>query len=385
MRKVTLKEGREKSLFQRHPWIFSGAISEMPLDIVSGEILPVYSFCGKLLASAYFHKENSIAGRVLSFGDEPAKKALARNLHSAIALRKKLFETQEKMGLRLINAEGDGIPGLVVDQYDQVIVIQVTTCGIERLKEWIVGQLITLLNPRTIFEKSASAARRQEGLEDFKGVIYGKPVTDVEIVENGISYRVNLLEGQKTGFFLDQRQMRKKIASLSLDRRVLNCFAYTGGFSAAALKGGALLVDSVEISEEACRLCRLNGKEDARHRVICEDVFTFLERASLEYDLVILDPPAFAKKRADVEAACRGYKEINRKVMQKAASGTLLLTSSCSSYIDEDLFQNVIFQAALEAGRFVRIVGRHEQASDHPVALNHPEGAYLKSLLLLID
>lgn len=379
MSRVVLKPGKEKSVLRRHPWIFSGAIDKLP-KFSNGDILPIYSSTGALLATGYFHSENSIAGRILSFGAEAAHDAIRRKLQESLTLRQTLLSTD---AYRLVNAEGDGLPGLIVDKYGDVVVLQINTAGMEKLKPLIIETLVSLLHPASIYEKSVSAARRQEGLPDFKGVVYGTLIPEVTICENGISYHVSITDGQKTGFFLDQREMRKKISDLSSGKRVLNCFAYTGGFSAAAIKGGASHVDSVEISEEACALCRRNI-DSSQHTIIQIDAFDFLRDSSLNYDLVVLDPPAFAKKRNDVDTACQGYKEINRACMKKMPENSLLLTCSCSSYIDDALFQNLISQAAAEANRFVRIVGRHVQAPDHPVSVFHPEGHYLKSLLLHI-
>ncbi len=377
---IVLKPGKEKSILKKHPWIFSGAIASQP-SFQDGDILPVYSHDKTHLATAYFHTTNSIAGRILSFGDQPAHEAVIFHIKKALSLRNTLQNTSAR---RLINAEGDALPGLIVDQYNDVLVVQINTCGMEKLKKLIVETLIQELKPASIYEKSQSSARVQEGLPHAKGLLYGKLIPEVTIVENGISYIVSIVEGQKTGFFLDQREMRRKIAELSFGKRVLNCFAYSGGFSLAALKGGAVHVTSVDISKEACDLCRRQPHNSNNHTIIQADVFEFLKNNSLTYDLVILDPPAFAKKRADIPAACSGYKEINRRAFQTLPAGSILLTSSCSAYIDQDLFQNLIFQSALESGRYVQIIGRHTQAYDHPVALNHPEGDYLKSLLLYL-
>lgn len=360
-----------------HPWIFSGAIQKAPV-YSNGDLLPVFSASGKQLATAYFHAKNSIAGRIVSFGKELPHDAIQRKLKESLALRKQLMTTD---AYRLINAEGDGLPGLVVDRYNDILVMQVNTSGMEKLKLFLIDALVALVQPKTIYEKSVSQARRQEGLLDAEGVVYGEPAAEVAIHENGIRYLVSITEGQKTGFFLDQREMRKKIMELSLGKRVLNCFAYTGGFSLAALKGGASQVDSVEISEEACALCRRQS-DVLHHKIIQADVFDFLRSSPMQYDIVILDPPAFAKKRADLHTACQGYKDINRICMEKMPENSLLLTSSCSSYIDDGLFQNLIFQAACGANRFIRIIGRHIQAPDHPISIYHPEGHYLKSLLL---
>jgi 23S rRNA (cytosine1962-C5)-methyltransferase len=374
MSRVILKDGKEKSVLKRHPWIFSGAIAQMP-SFSDGEILPVYSAKGELLASAYFHSKTSIAGRILSFGAEDPLQAIQRHIHEAVLLRKNLMP---EGACRLIHAEADHLPGLIVDRYGDVLVVQIHTLGMEKLKPVLVKILADLLRPRSIYEKSTSASRHQEGLSETSGVLWGDLVPEVTIIEHGIAYTVPIVKGQKTGFFLDQRLMRQKVLELSKGKRVLNCFAYTGGFSYAALKGGATHVTSVEISPEACS--HLKG-----HHVVQGDVFDFLRTDPLNYDLIILDPPAFAKKRSDIEGACRGYKEINRLVFQKIPAQTLLLTCSCSSLITSELFQNLIFQSALEANRNVRIVGRHLLSPDHPISLNHPEGDYLKSLLCYIN
>jgi 23S rRNA (cytosine1962-C5)-methyltransferase len=380
MSRVVLKPGKEKSLLQRHPWIFSGAIASRP-NHEPGEILSVYSFEGKLLGSGYFHPDNSIAGRMLNFNSEKPLETIRNKLKAALDLRNTFTPMEAR---RLINAEGDDLPGLIVDQYGDVLVMQIHTAGMERLKSFLVDELVSLLHPKAIYQKCTAAARRQEGLEDAKGLLYGTETPEVTIHEHGIAYIVSILEGQKTGFFLDQREMRKKILELSKDKKVLNCFAYTGGFSLAALKGGANLVHSVEISEEACKLARRNNFDPARHEIFEADAFAFLRDKPLNYNIVVLDPPAFAKKRADVTMAAKGYREINRLAIQKMPPSSLLLTCSCSSYIDAGLFQQLIFQSAFDAQRSVKIIGRHIQAPDHPVSIYHPEGVYLKSLLLHI-
>jgi 23S rRNA (cytosine1962-C5)-methyltransferase len=276
------------------------------------------------------------------------------------------------------------LPGLIVDSYGPVLSIQITTAGMEKLKPIVLETLVESLHPISIYEKSSSAARQMEGLSESIGLLYGNLIDHVEIEENGMRFTVSIVNGQKTGFFLDQREMRSQIAKIAKGKRVLNCFSYTGGFSLAALKGGALHVDSVDISKEACQLCDVNCQEFANHTSIQADVFNFLNQSALNYDLVILDPPAFAKKRSDLINACKGYKEINRKVIEKVPSSCILVTSSCSSYMDDSLFQNVLSQAASEANRFVRRIGSHIQAPDHPVSLFHPEGHYLKSQILII-
>ncbi len=381
MSRVILKPGREKSVLQRHPWIFSGAIECRP-DHPPGQMFPVYSSHSNLLGHGYFHPTNSIAGRLLNFSSQDPQSSLKEQIDHAIALRQSLVP---ESGRRLINAEGDGLPGLIVDQYGATLVVQIHTAGINLLKPLIMGHLISRLQPEAIYEKSTSAARHQEGLPDIEQLLYGQETLEVIIQEGGISYIIPILEGQKTGFFLDQRRMRERIMHLSQGKKVLNCFGYTGGFSLAALKGGAIHVDTVEISSDACKLAARHAFDPNRHHIIQADAFQFLNSNPLNYDLVILDPPAFAKKRADVPAASKGYREINRWAFEKMPSRSILLTSSCSSYIDSTLFQQIVFQAAAGAKRSVRILGRHEHAFDHPVSLFHPEGDYLKSLLLYID
>ena len=386
---VILKPGKEKSLLKRHPWIFSGAIEKLP-SIENGEILPVFSSSGAFLAQAYFHSENSISGRVLSFDQSPIRATLSFCIDKALRSRKALFSDGNTTCYRLINAEADGIPGLIVDCYGEVLVIQVNTCGIERLKSTIIEILIEKCSPQAIYEKSLSSARRQEGLLDTQGWVYGKQEGDLIVKENGLSFQISLEKGQKTGFFLDQREMRQEIGRLSKGKRVLNCFSYSAGFSIYALAHGAQKVESIDCNLDALGLAEkntaLNRIDPSLHTIIQADVFEFLRKNQNAYDLIILDPPAFAKKRKDQDAACAGYKEINRlafELLKKSSCDLpLLLTCSCSHFIDETLFQNILFQASIEANCQAKILLSHIQAKDHPIALTHPEGRYLKSHLI---
>jgi len=384
---VILKPGREKALKNRHPWIFSGAVATFP-SFENGEILSVYSHTGEFLAKAYFNQESSLTGRVLTFADEPTQAVIDRKLTEAISWRAKLFDPAVTDCYRLINAEGDGLPGLIIDIYTDIAVLQVHTLGMERLKPLILEKLREKLPLRGIYEKSESNARQQEGLEESVGPLYGDCPSEITVKENGMQFLVSLEKGQKTGLFLDQREMRQLLLHLGRGKRVLNCFAYTGGFSLFALKGGATHVTSVDRSEEACRYARentlLNGFSEKQHSILKTDVFDHLQPSKEHFDLIILDPPAFAKKRQDVEEACRGYKEINRRALQMLPKEGYLLTCSCSYFIDTTLFQQLLFQAAVEAGRDVVICSRHTQALDHPISLFHPEGEYLKSLLLYV-
>jgi 23S rRNA (cytosine1962-C5)-methyltransferase len=388
LQKVILKADKEKSLIRRHPWIFSGAIASLP-SCEPGTLLPVYSASGDFLAQAYFHPDQSLCGRVLSFEEGSIEEILFLRIEEALNLRKAFFDRNVTNAYRLINAEGDGLPGLIVDCYDDVLVIQANTYGIERLKPLIVKLLKQLVSPRTIYEKSSSFSRRQEGLQDQIGLLFGEEVDLVQIKENGMGFFVSIKEGQKTGFFLDQREMRQLVAKYAKDKRVLNCFSYSGGFSLFALKSCATHVVSVDSCQSACSLAyqntTLNGFDHKLHTILQKDVFEVLKSDPLDYDLIILDPPAFAKKRGDLLPACNAYKEMNRMVFQKVKAGTLILSSSCSYHVDEELFQNLLFQAASSAHRSVKILGRHIQALDHPISLNHKEGEYLKSLLLYVQ
>ncbi len=385
---VILHKNKDKALRNRHHWIFSGAIKRFPPDFENGGILPVRSFDGEHLGYAYFNQKCSIAGRMLSFDETPPLEAVKKSIEDAIVLRAQLFD-EKTNAFRLINGEGDNLPGLVVDRYADVLVVQIATLGMEKLKPFLVEFLTDKFSPRCIYEKSNLPSRREEGLADFEGLIAGKMKNTVEIVEDGIRFLIELAGSQKTGFFLDQREMRKFVRSHSAGKRLLDCFSYTGGFSVYALAGGAVHVDLVDTSEKALALARknlkLNGFESASSQFYAADVFDFLRQKELSYDFIILDPPAFAKKKSDVKQACRGYKDINRLVFQKIPARSLVLTFSCSYFVDEALLQKVVFQAAKDAKRNVRIIQRHHLAYDHPISVFHPESSYLKGFLLYVD
>lgn len=386
MNKVVLKKGREKALLRGHPWIFSGAIETIP-QVTPGTILPIYSAEMRFLAQGYFNPGNSLAGRVLSFEEGDLKVELKRKVAQAIDLRKRLFDLEKTNAFRLINGEGDGIPGLIVDSYNGHLVIQVHTQGIESLKSYFIEQFIELLEPKSIYEKSLSPSRKEEGLAPYEGNCFGQTPEIVEILENRLKFAVSIPTGQKTGFFLDQRAMRAQIGELSKGRKVLNCFSYSGGFSIYALQGGASSVTSIDSCAKASQLAHENTRLNDlnHHEIVQSDVSEFLDRSDFNWDLVILDPPAFAKRREHVDHALKGYQKLNEKVLRKLPPNSILLTCSCSHFVDEALFQLAVFTASRKAGRFVRILGNHIRAADHPVALTHPEGGYLKSLLLFVE
>ncbi len=385
---VVLKPGREKSVLNRHHWIFSGAIKSYPENFVNGEIYPVFSSDGHLLGYGYFNQKCSLAGRLLSFGQQDPLEAFRINFEEALHLRRHLYRQAE--AVRLVNGESDHLPGLVVDRYGPGVVIQVSTLGMERLKPFLLNLLQELLKPEFIYEKSLTPSRKEEGLTEFEGLLAGSLREPVVVEEKGIKFKIYVQESQKTGFFLDQREMRQLVRYLAAGLRVLDGFCYTGGFALSALAGGARDVTLVDYSKKALETAaenlRLNGFSEKSFRLINQDVFDFLEKAgSLDYDLVILDPPAFARKKADERQAFRAYKELNRLAMSSMKKGSFLLTFSCSYYVDSQMFQKIIFQAALEAGREARIIQRHRQAFDHPVSVYHPESDYLKGLLLFIS
>lgn len=386
---VILKPGKEKPICNRHHWIFSGAVSKLP-EFNDGECLQVCSSKGENLGWGYFNRKAAIIGRMLSFDETPPEKAILAHLQEASIIRESIIDHEKTNAYRLVNGEGDLLPGLVIDRYKDLFVLQISTLGMRQFRSLVVDWLTKTFSPSCIYEKSLLPSRKEEGLTDEQGSLFGEvPAREIQVLENGLQFFVSILHGQKTGFFLDHREMRRYVGSLSNSKRVLNCFAYTGGFSVYAAAGGALTVDSVDISEQAIQMAKrnmhLNGFTSDSHHFYAADVFEFLRKNSLQYDLVILDPPAFAKRQKDIVMACRGYKDINRLAMEKMPRGSILVTSSCSYHVNTDLFQTVVFQAAVEAKRTVKILERHRLASDHPINICHPEGEYLKSLVLGIN
>lgn len=385
---VILKPGKEKALLNRHHWIFSGAIQSMP-SFEDGDILSVQSSKGEFLGWGYFNSKTSIAGRMLAFTPQDPLVTLKENVAKAIELRKQLFDPQVTNAFRLINGEGDFLPGLIVDKYADAIVLQITTLGMDKLRPYLIEILRELTPEKIVYEKSILPSRKEEGLPPVQQFHSQANCDEIEIIENGHRFLVSLIEGQKTGFFLDQREMRAYVKKLAEGRKVLNCFSYTGGFSVYAAAGRADSVTSLDISEKAIIMAKnnlaLNGFNGDNYTCIEADVFKWLRENPLDYNLIILDPPAFAKKQRDVNQACRGYKDINRLALQKMPSQSFLLTCSCSYHVDFQLFKQVVFQAASEAKRRVRIISSHLQAPDHALNLSQPEGDYLKSLLLYID
>lgn len=384
---VILKPEREQSVLNRHHWIFSGAIKSFPEHFQDGEIYPVFSAKGDLLGYGYFNRRCSLAGRLLSFGPVDPYESIKNSLSEALKLRQQIYRKAE--AVRLVNGESDNLPGLIVDRYGPGLVMQVSTLGMEKLKSFLIQQLTELLRPEFIYEKSLLPSRKEEGLEEKEGLLSGKLREPILIEEQGMKFKVYLSGTQKTGFFLDQREMRQLVRQIAGGKKVLDGFSYTGGFALSALKGGALKVDLVDYSRQALETAKenllLNGFSEDSFQLYHQDMFDFLnQRRRLDYELVILDPPAFAKKKADERSAIKAYRQLNRLAIEKMPAESFLLTFSCSYYIDRQLFQKIIFQAALEAGREVKIIQRHRQAFDHPISIFHPESDYLKGFLLYV-
>ncbi len=392
---MILKKGREKPLLNGHPWVFSGAVDTTRSNfegIEPGDVLEIRGQDGGFLARGYVNRQSQIVARVLTWDQtEAIGPAWWRiRLAQAISGRTELAAREDTNTYRLVNAENDGLPGLIVDRYGDVLVMQALTMGIEVNKEVIVEALVALLNPVAVVERSDTDARGKEGLPDSVGVMYGDlPDMPLTVSEYGVLYPVDVLHGHKTGFYLDQREARDWLRTSPevAGKSILNCFSYTGAFAACAALNGAAeitVVDSSEPSIEISReTMRLNNVEDVPYETVVADVFEQLRTYRDEdrtFDLIILDPPKFAHSSRQVDAATRGYKDINLLAFSLLNPGGLLLTFSCSGLVSPDLFQKVVFGASIDADVTAQIVGWFNQPSDHPVALTFPEGHYLKGL-----
>ncbi len=392
MTAVILKQGREKSLLRRHPWIFSGAIHHVDGEPGSGSTVDLLSFNKQFLARASYSPHSQIRVRVWTFEDEPIDKEFFRKkIRAALATRYEFQIEHNINAARLIYAESDHLPGLIVDRYGAVLVLQSLTAGSEYWKETITDLLLEETGLENIYERSDADVRELEGLEQKVGVLRGAmPQTPLTIYEHGLKFLVNIEHGHKTGFYLDQSRNRLRVRELAQDKDVLDCFCYTGGFTVNALAGGAKSVLSVDASEEALRLAKenvtLNDLPADNANFIEGDVFQLLRRFRDEnrsFDAIILDPPKFAPTAAQAERAARGYKDINLFAFKLLRPGGILVTFSCSSGIDAGLFQKIIAGAALDAGIDAQIIEHLSQSADHPVLLHFPEGAYLKGLICL--
>jgi len=392
MPQARLKPGREKPVRLHHPWIFSGAVQQVDDGAADGDVIDVVSATGDWLARGYVNRRSQIRVRLLSWdaSEQIDRDFWRRRLERSVRARSALDADPRTTAYRLVHAESDQLPGLIVDRYGDWLVTQWLTLGIERHKATILQLLAEIVRPLGIYERSDAAVRLQEGLDRQTGLLDGEmPPTLLEIHEHGHRFVVDIMAGQKTGFYLDQRENRRCVASYSAGLEVLNAFAYTAAFGVYALSAGARHVTNVDSSYQSLELAERNLSlndldADVQAEQIAGDVFAFLRDCrdrGQRFDLVILDPPKFAQAKRHVKAAARGYKDINLLAMQLLRPGGILATFSCSGRVSTDLFQKVIFGASLDAGRDVQIVEQLGQPSDHPVLLSFPEGAYLKGLI----
>jgi len=392
---IKLKSGREKSLLHRHPWIFSGAIASVSDRLTPGQTVEIVTDNEEFIARGAFSPRSQIAVRVWSFteNEQIDQNFFGNRIQAALKRRENYLKTWPTNAYRIINAESDGLPGLIVDFYNDFLVIQSLSVGAEFWKQTIVNQLMDLIPNRGIYERSDLDVREKEGLEQMKGILTGeKPPELIEIDENGFKFWVDIINGQKTGFYLDQRENRMLIKNHSEGAAVLNCFAYSGGFGLYAWRGGAAKVTNIELSAGAIILNQKNSDNNGIRADLMEylqdDVFKVLRRFRNEerkFDLIILDPPKFAESRSQLIHSLRGYKDINWLAFRLLNPGGILYTFSCSGLVDSALFQKVVSDGALDAGRQAYIVQRMGQAGDHPVSLNFPEGSYLKGLVCTVD
>lgn len=389
---VYLKRGKEESLKRFHPWIFSGAIHHADEGIEEGEIVRVITADGAFIAVGHY-QIGSIAVRVLSFHDECIDISFWRaSLESALQMRIAvgIADSPQNNTYRLVHGEGDNLPGLVIDCYGDTAVMQAHSVGMHVSRMDICEALVQVMGNRikNVYYKSETTLPFKADLGQENGFIYGN-TNENTAVENGLRFHVDWLKGQKTGFFVDQRENRTLLEHYSKGKRVLNMFCYTGGFSVYAMRGEAELVHSVDSSAKAIELTKknieLNFPGDMRHEAFCEDAFKYLDANDAKYDLIVLDPPAFAKHRGALHNALKGYTRLNVKGLQRIKKGGILFTFSCSQVVTKDHFRNAVFTAAAQAGRRVRILHQLHQPADHPINIYHPEGEYLKGLVLYVE
>lgn len=389
--KIVLKSGKDQSLRRFHPWIFSGAIKKIYGDPAEGDLVNVYDNKDEFLATGHY-QVGSIAVRVISFEDIDIDEGFwYERLKIAYDLRKKLglAESDSTNTYRLINAEGDNLPGLIIDYYNGNAVIQIHSIGIYRNMDAIVAALVKIYGSKlvSVYDKSESTLPFKAKIDAKNQLLFGNNSSTIA-VENNLNFKVDWAEGQKTGFFVDQRDNRQLLEVFSKDRRVLNTFCYTGGFSVYAIRGGATLVHSVDSSVKAIELVHENvalNFSNAPHEAFAVDAFNYLENIKDKYDLIILDPPAFAKHMNVLSNALQGYKRLNQRAFEQIAPDGIVFTFSCSQVVSRENFRKSVFAAAANAGRKVRILYQLSQPADHPVSIYHPEGEYLKGLVLHVE
>lgn len=388
---IVLRKGKEQSLERLHPWVFSGAVARQPDNIEEGDTVKVVSSTGNVIGTGHY-QIGSITVRILAWGDSPVDATLySERLKAAYQLRRALkLINRHNNAYRLVHGEGDFLPGLVVDVYGDTAVLQAHSPGMHFARDIIASELVNLPDAgiKNVYYKSETTLPYKAHLDPQNQYIVGSYSTNVA-EENGLKFHVDWLKGQKTGFFVDQRDNRALLEKYAHNRKVLNMFCYTGGFSVYALRGGAELVHSVDSSAKAIALTddnvRLNFPDDTRHTSYAEDAFKFLSAMDTPYDLIILDPPAFAKHRSALKNALIGYRKLNAKAFEKIAPGGILFTFSCSQAVSREQFRLAVFSAAAQSRRKVRILHQLTQPADHPVNIYHPEGEYLKGLILYVE
>ncbi len=392
IKKVILRSGKDQSLRRLHPWVFSGAIKKMEGNPGDGDLVQVFDNKGEFLALGHY-QIGSIAVRVFSFADIiPDDSFWTEKINLAYQYRLQfgLAESSSTNVFRLIHGEGDGMPGLIADFYNGTLVLQFHSVGMYRIKDTLYKSFSSVLGNRlkAVYDKSKGTLPEKFRSQTENSWIAGKE-PDINVLENNYQFLVNVEKGQKTGFFIDQRENRKLLGKLAKGRKVLNMFGYSGGFSVYALGGEAEMVHTVDSSAAAIDLARenvdLNFQGSAKHEAITADAFEFLENAGNDYDLMVLDPPAFAKRRNVLHQALQGYKRLNAKAIQSIQKGGILFTFSCSQVVSKENFRKSVFVAAANTGRSVRILYQLSQPPDHPVSIYHPEGEYLKGLVLYVE
>ncbi|MNK00078.1 Ribosomal RNA large subunit methyltransferase I [compost metagenome] len=394
MVEIKLKKGKEKAVRQRHPWVFSGALDKVNGKPENGDVVRVLDGSGDFLAYGYYNDQSRVAVRLIEWNEEAIidEAWYEQKIKTAIAGRAHLLADADTTTCRLIFSEADFLPGLIVDRYADFLSLQILSSGIEKAKDIIIAVLVKLLQPKGIFDRSDATARTHEGITAENGLLWGEtPAEFIEVKENGILYHINIAEGQKSGFYCDQRDNRKILASYTKGKSVLDCFSYSGGFSLNAFAQEAAEVTSVDSSALAIETLKqnidLNKFDASKHVAIQSDVNKQLRQFNDEgkkFDVVVLDPPKYAPSRSALDRAARAYKDLNRRGLLLLESGGLLATFSCSGAVDIDTFKQIIAWAALDAGKEVQIIKQFCQPEDHPVRLSFPEGEYLKGLLVRV-
>jgi 23S rRNA (cytosine1962-C5)-methyltransferase len=388
MQRVYLKRGRDRPVRNGHPWIFSGAIEVIDGNPDAAGLADVFDSEKRWIARGLFSPGSQIRVRVLTWQKEEIDRAFfSRRFSQALFAREKLREVTN--AYRIVNGEGDFLPGLIVDRYGEFLVCQFFTAGMDFLKPLVLDSLSGLLAVKGVFEKSEGRVRDEEGIETSVGELAGEPPPEtIAIEENGFKFAVDVRRGQKTGFFLDQRDNRSFLSTVAREKKILDCFSYSGAFSVYAVAGGAKEIVSLDSSRPALELAErnlaLNGFEIGGSELLKGDAFAYLKECDVAFDIIVLDPPSLAPKRGDLSAATGGYKFLNLHALRHVRPGGLLLTFSCSQHLSIELFQKVVFGAAVDAGRKVTVVKRLGHSIDHPVSLHHPEGEYLKGLALRV-